>query len=1486
MRHEKRNLVQFSVVSFIVMLLLAVAISVILIFTLNLQVRPSEIGELYWMVYGSLAGSFLVLYGCWVAIGWRFWAPVARYQHQLESTNSELEKNTEERGIALKKSNEQILAETIERERLEEELQAISGEKAVVDEVARVLASTLDFNQTLEKFFSELKKLLAFDRASINIVDQRTDTYALQYLSGQPRLGFPVGSVRPMQNTKTGQVVVTGETLISDDIAMDSRFTADQDYFEMGLRSNITVPLISKGRVIGTLNLYSQRIGFYGPREQDILERFAHQVASAVENDRLYQQIRTNEEEMAVADRVARVVTSALDIDEVYEKSALEINRLISFDRVSINVVDQATGTYTSKYLFGQPRPGHPIGPIRSLQGTQTEQVITIGQTLVRSDIAAGPEFSVDQDYLTMGLRSCIMVPVISKGSIIGTMGFSSHQVSAYGPREQVILEKLANQIAPAVEKAELFRKIEATEEQMAVVDEVARIVISTSDIDEVYEKFALGIKKLVSFDRVSFNVIDHETEVYEVKYLSGVYVPEHYVGAVKELAGSQIGHVVATNRTLARQDVALDLRFLGDQDYLNMGLHSSIVVPLMFGDRAIGAMCLRSHRVNAYGLAEQAILERLVHQLSPAVENARRGKQLQDTLDEMTAVDEVARIITSTEEIDQVYSTFALQLKELVHFDRLSINVVDQNARTYSLRYLYGEPRPGHPPGSTRSLDGTETGLVVSTGEILVRTDAPEHPKFPADRDYIKMGLPSSIMVPLVSHGQAIGTLGLRSRKMGVYGPREQGILGRLAHNISHAVGNARLQQQIQASDEETAVVDEVASIITSSLDIYEVYEKFALQMKKLVAFDWLSVNVINPVSDTFEIKYLLGEDVPEHYVGAVRLLKGSPTGLVVATVQTLMREDVANDPRFATDQDYLKMGMHSSIMVPLVSGGRVIGTMGFRSHRVGAYGPREQAILERLAYQIAHAVENAWLYETTRMEKERATTAVAQLQALLDGVDSGICLSSSDYKILWVNHSFCEFLGTDDAGAMTAIANRYNNRETLRQIWKPCLADPDKVFDEWDRISEESNYAGYTGELKLIYPANRVLEEFTAPIYGEVGEYIGRLWVYKDISARKQAEEQLFQSRKMESLGRLAGGVAHDFNNLLMLIMGYSQLALQNVPPDTSAVSHIREIQRAGERAANLTNQLLAVSRSQVVAPKVIDLNELILNLGRMLRRLIGEDVEFVTLPSVDLQLVKVDPGQIEQVLMNLVINARDAMPDGGKLVVETSNVTLDAKSADDATPGQYVMLSVSDTGLGMTEETKSHIFEPFFTTKEGGEGTGLGLATCHGIITQSGGHIEVNSAPDVGTSFNIYLPCTDESADLLTKTDGHNNLFQGTETVLLAEDEPLIRTMVATVLRDHGYKVHEAANGDEALSLVEKRDGEKLDLLVTDMVMPNMGGRELAERLRAVCPGIKVLFTSGYIDGSALNLDSLDLGTDFLQKPYPPNMLAVKVREMLDK
>jgi two-component system, cell cycle sensor histidine kinase and response regulator CckA len=545
---------------------------------------------------------------------------------------------------------------------------------------------------------------------------------------------------------------------------------------------------------------------------------------------------------------------------------------------------------------------------------------------------------------------------------------------------------------------------------------------------------------------------------------------------------------------------------------------------------------------------------------------------------------------------------------------------------------------------------------------------------------------------------------------------------------------------------------------------------------------------------------------------------------------------------------------------------------------HDRSTFGVRVSAHVIRDAQGLANYIDGTFEDITAQQSMQEALHLT---QFCVDHASVGIIRIGAHACILSANNEVCRLLG-------------YTSAELCAM--RIVDIDPNVSIEQWVIQREELRARGS----KTFESTHRRKDGtlFPVEITNTYLEFQGNgftITFVRDISDRKQAEDthaqleqQLLQFQKMESIGRLAGGVAHDFNNLLTVIQGYCDLMAEEIPSDSSLLEELGQIRQASQRAAALTRQLLAFGRKQILSPAVFSLNDLVRNVSRMLDRVIGEDIALVTALEPELRAVMADPGQIEQVIMNLVINARDAMPTGGTLMIETSNVELDPSyktTHPEAPIGRCVLLSVTDTGVGMDELTQARIFEPFFTTKASSKGTGLGLATVYGIVKQSGGEITVASYPGHGTTFHILLPVSVEAGGERTDVQEYTVPTGGSETILLAEDDTLVRELARTVLRNAGYSVLEAAHGRDALTVAQQYAGP-IDLLLADVVMPQMGGRELAEQLRQARPQIKVLFMSGYTDDAVVRHGLLMAKVDLLAKPFSPLKLAAKVREVLEK
>ena len=556
--------------------------------------------------------------------------------------------------------------------------------------------------------------------------------------------------------------------------------------------------------------------------------------------------------------------------------------------------------------------------------------------------------------------------------------------------------------------------------------------------------------------------------------------------------------------------------------------------------------------------------------------------------------------------------------------------------------------------------------------------------------------------------------------------------------------------------------------------------------------------------------------------------------------------------------------------IFVPIRSRGHAVGLLSVQSYTPNAYDGQNLRSLQTMADLCGGVFERIWS-EEARLKFE------SQFRLVWDISADGMRLSDADGMVVMVNDAYCRMVGKSksevEAHPLSIIHSAENQEYILR-----------KHREEFANISFHSHLEKQV----TLWNGKKVWFGLTNSLLHLPGQSSLLLSIFRDITARKRFEAQLLQSQKMETVGKLAGGVAHEFNSILTAIIGQSQLLIGDLPAESPLVKNVTEISDAANRAATLTRQLLAYGRKQILQPKTLDLNQVITNMGSMFRHLMGgeSDTQIVTNPGP--HTVKVDAGQIEQVILNLVMNARDAMPNGGKLMLEIANVSFDEESVaryPELKPGDYVMLAISDTGKGMSEEVKARVFEPFYSTKDVGQGTGLGLSTCYGIIKQSGGHISVYSEPGRGTTFKIYLPQVEQPLKSPASAPTPA-LPRGSETILLVEDDAALREMASTLLRRLGYTVWAAPNGVEALNLKQQSGIGHIDLLFTDVVMPHMSGKELADRVRALYPHTRILFTSAYTESAIVHQGVLEKGVALLQKPFTPATLAHKLREVMDQ
>jgi two-component system, cell cycle sensor histidine kinase and response regulator CckA len=685
-------------------------------------------------------------------------------------------------------------------------------------------------------------------------------------------------------------------------------------------------------------------------------------------------------------------------------------------------------------------------------------------------------------------------------------------------------------------------------------------------------------------------------------------------------------------------------------------------------------------------------------------------------------------------------------------------------------------------------------------------------------------------------------------------------------------AVEIARLRHEKAVADRRLARLHGLArlsGVITSSLDLDQVLGEIARAAAQLMDAPAVGLWVVDEATRTLEPRAFSDERLAATYEHRrIAFDEGLP-GWVAAHRQAVVVPDVFADGRILAMDWFRQHGLRSAYLVPIVHQDALLGVLALNGQAPFELDPEDQELLDSFVGQAALAIRNARLYQEAREARDF-------LRSIAEHSPAGIVTADMRGRVTYWSPRAEELLGyrPDEVLGRPVADLQRGGREAARALMRRLRVEGRIREHEAEILARDGRWVECRFSLALLRDS--------------AGAMMGTLAILEDTSERKRLEAQLRQAQKMEAIGRLAGGIAHDFNNLLAVIMGHSDL-IKGVLRKGDALAHdVEQIRRASERAASLTRQLLAFSRRQFLQPQVIDVNTLVGNLATMLRRLIGEDVQLEIRLAADAGCVSADPGQLEQVVMNLTVNARDAMPQGGRLVLETARAELDhafVVAHPGSTAGTHVRLAIHDTGSGMGSDVLSHLFEPFFTTKEPGRGTGLGLSTVYGIVKQHRGYIDVRSELGRGSTFEVYLPSVDAKPALARAVPRERLRPGGRETVLFVEDEVALRDLMHRVLAKGGYTVLAAGDGMEAMALVETHPG-RIDLVVTDVVMPRMSGPELATRLRARDPGVRLLYVSGYTADQLRSQTDLGEDATLLPKPFTSDGLLRKVREVLDR
>jgi PAS domain S-box-containing protein len=1149
--------------------------------------------------------------------------------------------------------------------------------------------------------------------------------------------------------------------------------------------------------------------------------------------------------------------------------------------------------------------PGDYIGATLNIGEGVAGRVTQTGQPMMVADHTQWEGRSVL--FGDAPFRRVLAVPLKVQDRVIGIIEITDDQAAGLFSDDEVWLVSLfADKAAIALENARLYQEAQQRLKELQSLFDASAAISGSLDLERVLLNGAQQMTALLGVEGCAISTWDRARDVL-INQLD--YSPE---GADPPGKIYRLDDYPASRRVLQqRQPVAVrfdDPKADHSELFLmtEQSMRSLLMVPLVVRDEVIGLLELyESVRDREFTATEISVCQTLANQTAAALENARlfEAEHKQRTLAE--ALRRATAAVGSSLELDQVLDQILDQVSTVLAADAHSIMLIEgDDARFVRWRGYDRLAAVGTWPIAISVADTPSFCAMRDSGRPLIVPDTAAYPgwvRFP-ETAWIR----SHAGAPIQVRGEVVGFLLASSASPGFFDPSHAGPLQAFADSASLAVENARLYEETVRRNRELALLNRVVAASAASQEIEPILE---MVCRELVPALDLAIAGASVIDETKGEAAIVAEYMSPHLAAAfgdhashvlevmssiksmtfpldrepfmrALLEKGTPVSIAVADDRLPVGGDLpsSGDQRpdlgerlslpeyLAPVRDLMRqIGVASAVFLPLIVDGKTVGSLGMGVARPDGLSAEQMDLASRVAGQVSGALARARLAKA----QQRLTIAVEQAA-------ESVLITDTHGTIQYVNPAFERVTGYD----------RFEVIGRNPRLLKSGKQDPAFYQHLWQTITSDLVWNGRLINRKK--DGSLYTEDVTiSPVHNQAGETVSYVAVKHDVSHVVQLEEQFRQSQKMEAMGRLAGGIAHDFNNLLTVIQVSAWLLQRQIRTEDPRWEYVQRIQDTVERATNLIKQLLSFSRRQIIEPQTLNLNRVVGDLSRMLQRIIGEDIELATSLAPDLWPVRVDPSQMEQVIMNLAVNARDAMADGGTLTIETANVVLDEAYAAyhvGAQPGEHVLLAISDTGMGMDEEVRAHIFEPFFTTKQRGQGTGLGLSTVFGIINQHEGYIWVYSEVGKGTTFKVYFPRAEEAEfqepvrSIPLVEDG-----QGTESILIVEDEAAVRELIVRVLKAHGYQVLEARDGPEALQISEQHDGP-IDLLLTDVIMPHMNGKELHERLRGPRPEMRVLFISGYTDNAIAHHGVLEPGTRLLPKPFSMEDLIRTVRSVL--
>jgi GAF domain-containing protein len=1398
--------------------------------------------------------------------------------------------------------------------------------------LSQLLSSSPELNEILKSVARAARELTGARLVSVWVANEGARTLELRAHSDRRmgedhparRLAFGEGGA--------GWVALHRRRLAVPDLLADPRLRAREWFERHGLRSAVALPIVHGESLEGVLALLGTEPFDLTEPEHEVLDSFVAQAAVAIHTARLFEESERRRRTAEALAQVGHLLTRGLDVEATTQRILESVCHLLDARSAALyglepsgELVVQAVSDNPGRSFVWVTRllPGTGLASLALREGAPvaTPDGLADGRVVFVPEAVAGIADAPD--------RALLAVPLSAGGRPRGVVCVGAETGRVFADDELRIVQAFADQAALALENARLYTDSERRRAESESLADVGRLVSQSLDPAEVGQRITDSLCQLVGA-RVAV--------MYSLASAHGDFVmaagtgpAESWNPSLGQGAGA-VGLAVAERRPVTTSDVLDDPRIvLGPEarDRLEGSRHRAVLaLPLVVKDRPIGGVVVGDATGRVFTGEQIALAQAFVDQAATAFENAQLHAETTRQRQIAERLAEVGRLVSESLDLEEVAQRIADSVRSLLGTTHSALYELDGETATLVAIATSGPwglagARIAFPVGVGVTGRAIQDRRPVTSRNVLAD---PEFRVTPALRALIEAaGYHAVLALPLLMKGRVVGCLAVGDVEGRAFTTEEIATTKAFADQAALALENARLYAGSERRRREAEALAALAKALTAIDDLRAVCQRVVETALELFGGRRAVVRLAEPDGS---LRVVATTGVPSFPVGHTFPPGEGMAARILATGLPLQTPDLAAETGLAIPEELRQRLVgkddRALVGVPLRAKEEVIGTLLLVDQAGRVYPDDEVAVLQAFADQAALAVASSRSLEQVRDHQ-------ARLEMLLEVSHEVSRIQSADSLLPMIAEACAQLLGATNARLYLlegeelvqraawgdpeemAIARRVprgDGHAGLVAETGQTVAIPDLAAEpRWPELHQRLLGQGYRSWLGV--PV--LVGDRTVGVLSVHGRDVGAfrdydLTIAKAFAAQagtvlenarlfqevKQAyveltrtQDQLVQSQKMEAIGRLAGGIAHDFNNILTIIHGRSEILVKRLTADERSRHDIGLIQQTARRAAALTRQLLAFSRQQVLQPKVLDLNEVVGSMGDMLRRLIGEDIELVLARDPGLGRVKADPGQIDQIVLNLAVNARDAMPGGGSLTIETANADLDAEFVAGhvgARPGPHVRLTVRDTGSGMSPETLAHVFEPFFTTKAPGKGTGLGLSTVYGIVRQHDGYIAVTSREGAGAAFDIYLPRVDGQA-AAGQPAAAKDTGRGTETILLVEDESDVRELAREILEQAGYRVIEATSGAEALVLTRSA-GRAPDLLLTDVIMPRMSGAELARELAPLAPAMRVAFMSGYTDDALGHHGVLDPGTILLEKPFTPDSLLAGVRAALDR